>query len=388
MNLVLVENGEIWDPSPRGKRDLLLDGSVTLLMRAEIDKKALDATKLEYERIDADGCYVLPGLIDPHVHLLGASGETGFSSQSPEIFLSELLRAGITTVVGTLGVNTSTHTMHSLLAAAKALKEEGLSAYVYTGGYDVPPMCITGSVRNDMLYIDEVIGVGEIAISDERSMHPEPRELARIVTDAYVGRILTQKAGVAHFHVGEGKDRLKILRTLLEDFEIKPEQLYPTHVERSKKLFLEAIALAKRGANMDIDTVEEDLAKWLRFFREHNGPADRLTVSSDSHYCSPFTRLNQFRECLLKHKLPLEFLLPLFTKNPARVLSLKGKGVIGEGTDSAIAVFTKKDFELRHVVSHGRVLYRNGRALAKPSFLKITNRHVHLDGEKESGQAA
>ena len=66
---------------------------------------------------------MVPGLIDPHIHLLGGSGETGFSTQTPEFFISEIVRFGVTTVVGTLGVDTTMKTMAGLLAKVKALTE-------------------------------------------------------------------------------------------------------------------------------------------------------------------------------------------------------------------------------------------------------------------------
>ena len=61
-----------------------------------------------------------------------------FATQTPEIHLTEIVRAGITTVVGTLGVDNTMKTMAGLLAKVKALKEEGLSAYLWSGGYSVP----------------------------------------------------------------------------------------------------------------------------------------------------------------------------------------------------------------------------------------------------------
>src|SRR5439155_1120043 len=146
----------------------------------------------------------------PHEHLLGGSGEQGFSTQTPEIRLGEIVASGITSVVGCLGVDTTMKTMPGLLARAKALHEEGLSAFVWSGGYNVPPTTILASVREDIMFIAEVIGAGEIAIADERSTDPSPRELARLVNEAYVGGLLARKAGVTHFHVGSRSTRLSI----------------------------------------------------------------------------------------------------------------------------------------------------------------------------------
>src|SRR5262249_18004595 len=159
--------------------------------------------------------------IDSHEHLLGGSGEDGFSSQTPEIFLRELAVAGITTVVGCLGVDTTTKTMPGLLARAKALNEEGLTAFIWSGGYNVPPTTITGSMRDDLIFINEVIGAGEIAISDNRASEPSIEELAKLVSDAHVGGILSGKSGVTHLHVGDHPRRLNPLRALIENYAVE-----------------------------------------------------------------------------------------------------------------------------------------------------------------------
>src|SRR4051812_15168292 len=108
--LTLIEHGTVYAPEPRGPASVLLGGGQILAVGA-IDRHALDRLGAECETIDATGCLVAPGLIDPHEHLLGGSGEKGFASQTPEIFLTELVTAGITTVVGTLGVDTTMKTL-------------------------------------------------------------------------------------------------------------------------------------------------------------------------------------------------------------------------------------------------------------------------------------
>lgn len=176
--LTLIENGQVYAPEPRGRASLLLAGE-KILKVGKVERRALDLLGADYEVIDAAGRVVTPGLIDPHEHLLGGSGGGGFKTQSPRIYLSEIAPSGITTVVGTLGVDTTMTPMPGLLGRVKALREEGLTAFLYTGGYEVPPATVTGSVRDDILLIEEVIGAGEVAVSDRRCTDPSPRELAR-----------------------------------------------------------------------------------------------------------------------------------------------------------------------------------------------------------------
>jgi beta-aspartyl-dipeptidase (metallo-type) len=382
--LTLIENGEIYDPEPKGRGSVLVIGG-QIARVGEVDRRAVEALGIESEIIDATDCLVTPGLIDPHEHLAGGSGERGFSTQTPEIFLSEIIKAGITTVVGCLGVDTTTKTMPELLSRAKALREEGLTAFIYTGGYNVPPTTLTGSVRSDIMFVEEVIGAGEIAISDLRATEPDARELARLVSDAYVGGLLSKKAGVTHFHVGEGKRRLEPLRTLLDEYEVEPAWLYPTHVERSRALMEEAIKLTGRGVTVDVDTVEEDLAKWLKFYLDHGGDASRLTASSDASISSPRTLYEQMRDCVVNHRFPLETVLRLVTSNTARVLKLGSKGSLAVGKDADVLLMRQGSLELREVIAGGRRLMVDGEFVVNESFMRESNRRISLTGNKGDG---
>ena len=77
--LTLIENGEVYAPEPRGRESILIDLG-KIIKTGEVDRRGLDLLKVEYEVIDASGRIVIPGLIDPHEHLLSGSGEDGFSS--------------------------------------------------------------------------------------------------------------------------------------------------------------------------------------------------------------------------------------------------------------------------------------------------------------------
>ncbi|WP_437673174.1 beta-aspartyl-peptidase [Sorangium sp. So ce131] len=378
---VLIEGGEVYAPEPAGAASVLVAGD-RIAKVGPVDGRALAALGLEVEVIDARGCVVIPGLIDPHEHLLGGSGERGFASQTPEIALREVVTAGITTVVGCLGVDTTTKTMTGLLAKAKAFKEEGISAYLYSGGYDVPPVTLTGSVRRDMLLVDEVIGAGEVAVSDLRSTEPSLAELARLASDAYVGGILTGKAGVTHLHMGDGPGRLEPVRRLLAEHDVAPGWLYPTHVERSEPLMREAIALTRQGVTVDIDTVEEDLGKWLRLFCDEGGDLANLTASSDASIPSPRTLFEQVREVVREHGFSLERVLPLVTSNTARILKLGRKGALRPGHDADVVVLERGSLEILEVVARGRRMVKAGRLAVTERFLEQSNRKVELHGRK------
>jgi beta-aspartyl-dipeptidase (metallo-type) len=350
--LTLIKNGDILAPAPLGVQSLLIAGG-KIAQIGQVDEAALSRLGCEYELIDAGGQWVTPGLVDPHQHICGGGGEQGFGSRQPEVPLDALLKAGITTVVGCLGTDTTTRTLPGLLAKARQLEESGITAYIYTGGFPVPPPTITGRVLDDIVIIDKVIGVGEIAVSDVRSFDPLPSELARVVSEAMVGGTLSGKAGVTHFHVGPAKGRLAPLRAILENHDVEARYLYPTHINRSRELFMEAIALARLGAFVDIDTVEENLTDWLRLYREQDAPPSQLTVSSDAHTLDGSPQKLYDQLVAAAHEFGLAEVLPYFTFNPAQALGLHTKGRLEMGADGDILVLDKATFAINHLFALG-----------------------------------
>ena len=378
---ILIENGELYAPERVGETSLLVAND-RIERIGRVDRRALDALGAEYEVIDAAGCVVAPGLIDVHEHLLGGSGEGSMALQTPMLFPSELVRAGITTVVGTLGVDTTMKTISGLLARVKALREEGLTAFMWSGGYNVPPTTVTGSLRHDLLFIDECIGAGEVAISDERGLNQSGQELAKLVRDVHVGGLLSGKAGVTHFHVGEEDTRLEPLREIIDDFQVKPEWLYPTHIQRNEKLLREAIDLANAGAHVDFDVVNEDAARWLRFYLDNGGPIERLTLSSDADSSTPDVFFDQLRGLVVDHRYALEIVLPLVTSTPAELLKLKRKGRLREGCDADVVVMDARSLDIREVIAGGTRMVANGSLAFRERWLEKSRRAVSIVGDK------
>lgn len=383
LEAVLIHNAELFVPEPRGVGSVLtVDGKIAgvgALDVAAVDQ-ALRVVDIQLETIDARGCVVIPGLIDPHEHLLGSSGEKGFSSRGPEIFCVELIEGAITTVVGTLGTDNTMRTMAELLAKVKALEEEGLTAYMYSGGYTLPPMTLMGSLRNDLMFISQVIGAGEIAISDRRAVQPDSRDLASIITEAYVGGMLSRKAGVTHVHVGEGHARLRPIADALDNFELDARAIYPTHVTRSPELLAEAAALTRRGSFVDIDTTERKLADDLHDFIGAGGDIACLTISTDAGSSSPRNLLEQIAASVTAG-WSLEEILPLATTNTAAVLKLTSKGRLAPGCDGDVVALRRGSLEPAYVIARGRIVMREGRVVKTPTFLQDSNRQVTLSGD-------
>lgn len=377
----LIKNGDIYAPEYLGKTSILLNGS-KIIEIGDLDERQLSSL-FEVDIIDASDMIVSPGIIDPHVHLIGGGGEGGFATRTPEIQLSSIVKAGVTTVVGCLGTDGTTRHMTSLLAKARGLEDEGITAYIYTGNYHVPTPTITSSVKDDVILIDKVIGAGEIAISDSRSAQPSVHEVAKLAAEARVGGLLSKKAGVTHFHVGIGKERLSFLRGLIDDYEIPPGNIYATHITRSKELVDEAIELSHKGAYVDI-TADDKTAGWIDYFKNNGGDMSHLTVSSDGNGSLPVfdekgemtgfgvasqkSLFEQIVSAVKNHEMALSDALSLVTVNTAAALRLEKKGSIGKGMDADLLLLDKASLAINHVFANGQHMLKDNKVIVKGTF--------------------
>jgi beta-aspartyl-dipeptidase (metallo-type) len=65
---------------------------------------------------------MIPGFIDVHQHVIGGGGEAGFISRTPEAHLSQIVKAGITSLVGILGTDSVGRDIKALYAKVKVCK--------------------------------------------------------------------------------------------------------------------------------------------------------------------------------------------------------------------------------------------------------------------------
>jgi beta-aspartyl-dipeptidase (metallo-type) len=291
--------------------------------------------------------------------------------------------------VGVLGTDGTTRTVAELVATTLALRELGLSAWCWTGSYELPLVTLTGSVRSDMVFIDPVLGVGELAISDHRSSQPTFDELARVAADCHVAGLMSGKAGVLHLHLGDGLRGLALVRRALDETELPARVFYPTHVNRQPRLFAEAIELARRGSTVDVTAFPRDdgdaaipAADAILRYLESGAPPERLTCSSDGGGCIPtfaadgrlvamdIGRPGAVAETLaelLGRGLALGDVLPVFTSNVASLLRLPAKGRIEVGADADLVVLDD-EHRVRDVMARGRFVVRGGLAVVSGMF--------------------
>jgi beta-aspartyl-dipeptidase (metallo-type) len=335
----------------------------------------------------------VPGFIDGHVHIMGGGGEGGPSTRTPELGLRDAIRGGVTTLVGCLGTDGYTRTMAGLLAKAQGLEAEGLSTYIVTGHYAVPTRTLTGSIEEDLLFIDKVVGVGEVALSDHRSSQPTYEEFARLAGETRRGGILSGKAGLVNIHIGDGKRGLAYLRRLLAEEELPPKQFLPTHINRNPALFEEGIAYALAGGFVDFttstlasgpDTGEIRPSTGLRRMLEAGVDPGQITFTSDGQGSLPeFDAMGRMtgigigrvaslyaevRNAVQQEGVALATALQVITSNPAHLFKLKGKGRLAPDMDADVVLLDPEDLSIHSVVSRGRLLMKAGKILAKGVF--------------------
>lgn len=390
--MILIKNIEIYSPEYLGKNDVLIcfDKIAYIAKNIQVPNKNFP----EIQIIDGDGLTLTPGLIDLHVHIIGGGGEGGFTTRAPELNLTDFTSNGITTCVGLLGTDGITRSMGNLLAKSRALETEGISTHCWTGCYEMPTRTITDSARGDIILVDKIIGVGEIAVSDHRSSNPSSEDLIHLASEARVGGMLSGKCGILHIHIGDGKKGLTPVFDIVEASEVPYENLLPTHVNRNPLAFKHSIEYAKNGGFIDITTgikPEGDTALFAfdvykTMLKENISPY-HITMSSDSGGSMPIfdengkllslkiglpsTNMETIKQCIENGISMEESLIPL-TSSPAKFLKFENKGKVSEGFDADLLILDKK-LNLNTVICKGKIMVHNYKPVVYGTFSKPSN---------------
>ena len=381
----LLKNANVYAPEPLGLKDILIVDETI----CRIDDKIEGYEGLpEVETFDLEGKTVVPGYIDMHVHITGGGGEQGPASRVPESQLSIFTTNGITTVVGLLGTDGITRSIENLVAKARALNDEGMTAYTLTSAYGYPPVTMTGSVEKDIMMITPMIGV-KVAVSDHRSSNPTGEDLIALATAARRAGLLSNTPGLVTMHMGSGKGRLNPIFYVLDNSDVSPKNLLPTHMLRSPELIEDGVELVRRGGYIDCtvgctpEEMEEGAAQIADLLNREGVSADHVTMSTDAFGSQP--KFNEIGECigltyaspkylhqtvqsLVRRGLPLEEVLKMVTSTPADLLAKKGvKGCVAEGADADILVLGE-ELAIESLFMRGKTAVLNGKVLMKGRF--------------------
>ncbi len=384
--MLLFKNCEVYAPEKLGKKDVLTGGKKILAISDQISApKGVDV-----KEIDGRGLTMIPGLIDAHVHIAGAGGEGGPASRTPEIQLSRMLEAGVTSVVGCLGTDGMTRSLQAVLMKSKALKQEGVSAWMYTGSYQVPTPTMMGDVGKDIAMIEEVIGAGEIAISDHRSSHSSVRELVHLASHARVGGMLGGKCGIVNIHMGDARSPFKPLYEAVAMSELKFTQFLPTHCNRNSYIFEDAKVYGRKGY-IDITAssypyfpqYEVKPSKAIAEFIKSGVPVEHITMTSDAcgslpHFDEkgnlvslelgyPKSVFDEIIDTVHQEKIGLEIALKVATSNVADILWLYNKGRLAVEKDADL-VLLNSDLEIVHVMAMGQMMVEDSEMIVKGSY--------------------
>jgi beta-aspartyl-dipeptidase (metallo-type) len=254
--LTLLTDADLHAPEARGVCHVLVAGGTVVWIGADVP--TLDP-QLEVAVVPLGGRRVIPGLVDGHVHVTGGGGEGGPATRVPPPPLTAYTRHGVTAVIGLLGTDDIVRSPADVLSRVHGLRAEGLRAWMLTGGYHLPAATVTGALRTDLVHLDPVLGVGEVAMSDHRGTVVTAQVLLDLASEVRAAALLGGKAGSIHLHLGDGRDGLNPLREAIARDHVPVQLWHPTHVNRQSALLDDAIDLAvTHGLRIDVTAFPVD----------------------------------------------------------------------------------------------------------------------------------
>jgi beta-aspartyl-dipeptidase (metallo-type) len=385
-------------PEPLGPKDIVIAGEQIVA----VADPGVQVAGVPVELHDLAGLTVTPGFIDNHVHVLGGGGGLGFASRAPELQTSQLARVGTTTVIGMLGFDASTKDMRALVAKTKAFRQDGLSAHALTGAtLEHPVPTLTGRIRDDIAFIDEIIGVGEISVSElgyaYDSNGPGAQYIAEAATAGLLAGRLSGKAGYLCLQVPPYRGAcLKPVLAMLKQTGLPIGQLLPSHVNQTAAYMADATLRAKRGGNVDVGanySPENNFsratppAKAITELLEAGVPLAQILLSSDGNGAPPKEEQGEgqpvaanympvgalqrvWRELIVDEGLSPTDALSVVTANVAAATGLKRKGAIAPGLDADLNV-VDQDWRIHMVIARGRIMVDDGQPVVRGMFDQI-----------------
>ncbi|MBO0752045.1 MAG: amidohydrolase family protein, partial [Bradyrhizobiaceae bacterium] len=257
---------------------------------------------------------------------------------------------------------------------------------------------LTGRLRTDIAFVDEIIGVGEISISELGYGYDSFGKGAQYIAEAAVAGLLagrlSRKAGYLCLQVPPYLQQvLKPMFTVVERTGIPITQFIPSHVNQTDGYMEDALAWARRGGFIDVGANYSPAnnyaratppAKAIAHFLCAGVAAGRILMSSDGNGAPPKEEKGEnkprvanymplsalhgaWRQLVREEGIALDAALSTVTSNPARAAGLARKGAIRAGNDADILVLND-DLSIDAVVARGRMVLAHGKPLVRGMF--------------------
>lgn len=366
----LLKNLHVYAPEDLGKMDILVYKEEIVKIAQGIKPPLPEETQIE----DLSDCYGLPGFVDGHVHIIGGGGEGGFFTRTTPASEADFFKAGTTAVIGLLGTDGITRTHRELLGQARKFTHNRLKTFLMTGSYALPMVTLLKDLQEDMVFIPEYIGIGEIAISDHRSSGITTDEFRRILLNARVAGMLSGKSGKAIIHVGGVKTGLALLRQAIAQGDISSHQILPTHISRTSQTLEEGREwINKYDGTVDF-TAGAKAAQSIDAFLKEGIPPEKILCSSDGWGSMPIfdakgdflsietapvdTLQKLFHTLVVEMGHPIQTALKIVSSNVSEFFGIakEGHGKITENGIANLCVYDR-NLDLKQTLAQGEWVY-------------------------------
>lgn len=132
--MIIIKNGRVLDPATNTDEvmDILIKDN-KIIARGNDVKEALDETE-NFQEIDASGCYVMPGLIDLHVHLRDPGLEY---KETIETGGKAAAKGGFTTIVAMANTKPVIDTAEKIMQVEERAKKESPVHVIQAGSLTI-----------------------------------------------------------------------------------------------------------------------------------------------------------------------------------------------------------------------------------------------------------
>ena len=348
---LLIKNGHVIDPSTgrNGKENVAIYNGLIVDSRECSEKNALEV-------IDAEGCYVVPGLIDFHAHVFTDGSERGVYAEST------YFPNGVTTAVdaGSAGVANYASFYNTVIANSKVrllsylnICSLGLGTVTYQENLD--PACINKEKIERYLrkYGDNIRALKLRQTKNISGAYGlEPLRATRRLADELKIPVVVHVTDSP----GEVRETLELLRpgdVFCHMYHGKGK----TILDENGKVLPEVREARERGVLFDAAHGGNQFCNRVaRSAIEQGFLPDFISsdISLKTMYRTPLYSMGKVMSKFLNFGIPLEKLIRIVTTDAAKWLRLGGEaGTLAVGSCADVAVLRVVDKEMQFNDSHG-----------------------------------